>query len=211
MNTIITIGRQFGSGGRAIGRRVADHYGIKYYDKELLAHVASNSEFCEEMIAQHDERPTNSFLYNIVMDTYSFGYNASNFVDMPLSQKVFLAQFDTIRKLADEGPCVFIGRCADSALSDRGNVLNLFIHADEDSRVKALIEHQPDLTEDKARDLIIKKDKQRQSYYNYYSSKKWGRADSYDFTIDSYVLGIDGTVDLIIQLVDDFERVRGIQ
>ena len=91
MNTIITVGRQFGSGGREIGKMVADKYGIKYYDKELLSRAAKESGFCEEMIQNHDERPTNSFLYNLVMDTYSFGYNASSFVDMPISHKVFLA------------------------------------------------------------------------------------------------------------------------
>ncbi|MDD2356040.1 MAG: cytidylate kinase-like family protein, partial [Lachnospiraceae bacterium] len=97
MNTIITIGRQFGSGGREIGEKLADKYGIKCYDKELLSRVASESGFCKEMIQQQDERPTNSFLYNLVMDTYSFGYNASSYVDMPISQKVFLAQFETIK------------------------------------------------------------------------------------------------------------------
>ena len=211
MNTTITIGRQFGSGGRAIGRKVAEHYGIGYYDKELISKVASNSDFCEEMVAQQDERPTNSFLYNIVMDTYSFGYNALNNVDMPLSQKVFLAQFDTIRKLADEGPCVFIGRCADNALSDRANVLNLFLYADEETKVKTIMDRYPDInTEQKALDFMNKKDKQRQSYYNYYCSRKWGRADTYDFAINTSILGYDGTVDLICQLVDDFERIKGI-
>lgn len=104
MNTVITIGRQFGSGGREIGEKIAAHFGIKCYDKELLTRAAKESGFCEEMLANHDERPTNSFLYNLVMDTYSFGYNASSFVDMPISQKVFLAQFDTIKKIAQEGP-----------------------------------------------------------------------------------------------------------
>ena len=103
MNTIITIGRQFGSAGREIGEKVAEYFGIKCYDKELLTRAAQESGFCEEMIQNHDERPTNSFLYNLVMDTYSFGYNASSFVDMPISHKVFLAQFDTIKKIADEG------------------------------------------------------------------------------------------------------------
>ena len=86
MNTIITVGRQFGSGGREIGELVAQHFGIKCYDKELLSRAAKESGFCEEMIQNHDERPTNSFLYNLVMDTYSFGYNASSFVDMPISR-----------------------------------------------------------------------------------------------------------------------------
>lgn len=116
MNTIITIGRQFGSGGREIGKKVAEHFGIKFYDKDLLTRAAKESGFCEEMIQSHDERPTNSFLYNLVMDTYSFGYNSSSFVDMPISHKVFLAQFDTIKKIASEGPCVIVGRCADYAV-----------------------------------------------------------------------------------------------
>ena len=136
MNTIITIGRQFGSAGREIGEKVAEYYGIKCYDKELLTRAAQESGFCEEMIQNHDERPTNSFLYNLVMDTYSFGYNASSFVDMPISHKVFLAQFDTIKKIADEGPCVIVGRCADYALADYKNCINLFIFGDDDVKTK---------------------------------------------------------------------------
>ncbi len=209
MNTIITIGRQFGSGGREIGEMVADHFGIKCYDKELLSRAAKESGFCEEMIQNHDERPTNSFLYNLVMDTYSFGYNSSSFVDMPISHKVFLAQFDTIKKIAQEGPCVIVGRCADYALSDFPNVLNLFITADEECKIKRIKERFEDITtDDKAREMMNKKDKQRQSYYNYYSSKKWGRADSYDLCINSGILGIDGTVKFIIQYIEDYEQIK---
>ena len=207
MNTIITIGRQYGSAGREIGKKVAENFGIKYYDKDLITRVAKESGYCEEMIAHNDERPTNSFLYNLVMDTYSFGYNSSSFVDMPLSHKIFLAQFDTIKKVADEGPCVIVGRCADYALSDYDNVINLFIYADEATKIRRLMDHH-NLTEAKARDMMIKKDKQRQSYYNYYSTKKWGRADTYDMSINSSVLGVDGTVKLITQLVEDFELKR---
>ena len=206
MNTIITIGRQFGSGGREIGEMVANHFGIKCYDKELLSRAAKESGFCEEMIQNHDERPTNSFLYNLVMDTYSFGYNSSSFVDMPISHKVFLAQFDTIKKIAQEGPCVIVGRCADYALSDFPNVLNLFITANEECKIKRIKERFEDITtDDKAREMMNKKDKQRQSYYNYYSSKKWGRADSYDLCINSSILGIDGTVKFITQYIEDYE------
>ncbi|MBR6381695.1 MAG: cytidylate kinase-like family protein [Lachnospiraceae bacterium] len=205
MKTIITIGRQFGSGGRDVGLKLAESYGIPFYDKELLSRAAKESGFCEEMLQNHDERPTNSFLYNLVMDTYSFGYNSSSFVDMPISHKVFLAQFDAIKKIADEGPCVIVGRCADYALDGRDNVLNLFIYGYEDDRVRRIMERY-DLNEPKALDMIQKKDKQRQSYYNYYSSKKWGRADSYDLCINSSVLGIDGTVKLITQYIDDFEK-----
>lgn len=204
MNTIITIGRQFGSGGREIGERVAQHFGIKFYDKELLSRAAKESGFCQEMIESHDERPTNSFLYNLVMDTYSFGYNASSFMDMPISHKVFLAQFDTIKKMADESPCVIVGRCADYALSEYKNCLNLFIYGDEESKVRRIM-NKYDLAKQKAHDMMVKKDKQRQSYYNYYSSKKWGRADSYDLCLNSSKFGIEGTIKLIIQAVEDFE------
>ncbi len=204
MNTIITIGRQFGSGGREIGERVARHFGINCYDKELLSRAAKESGFCQEMLESHDERPTNSFLYNLVMDTYSFGYNASSFMDMPISHKVFLAQFDTIKKMADEAPCVIVGRCADYALSDYKNCLNLFIYGEEEAKIQRIMKKY-DLTEQKARDMMLKKDKQRQSYYNYYSSKKWGRADSYDLCLNSSKFGMEGTIKLIIQAVEDFE------
>lgn len=207
MNTIITIGRQFGSGGREIGLKVAEALGIPCYDKELLTRAAKESGFCEEMLVNHDERPTNSFLYNLVMDTYSFGYNSNSYSDMPISHKVFLAQFDTIKKIGSEGPCVIVGRCADYALADFDNVLNIFIFADDSFKVRHLMERFPELkTTDKARDYYIKKDKQRQSYYNYYSSKKWGRAESYDLCINSAKLGIEGTVNLIKQYVEDFEK-----
>ena len=204
MNTIITIGRQFGSGGREIGLKVAEALGIPCYDKELLTRAAKESGFCEEMLINHDERPTNSFLYNLVMDTYSFGYNSNSYSDMPISHKVFLAQFDTIKKIGSEGPCVIVGRCADYALADYDNVVNLFIFGDEECRIKRIMERY-DLNEAKAKDMINKKDKQRQSYYNYYSSKKWGRSDSYDLCINSSKLGIEGSVKLIKQFVEDFE------
>lgn len=205
MNTIITIGRQFGSEGREIGKLVADNYGIPFYDKDLLSRAAKESGFCEEMIEVHDERPTSSFLYNLVMDTYSFGYNTSSFVDMPISHKIFLAQFDTIKKIASEGPCVIVGRCADYALTDYDNVLNLFIYGDFDKRVKRIMERF-ELNEQKAKEMINKKDKQRQSYYNYYSSKKWGRAESYDLCINSSLFGPEGTKKLIIQAIEDYEN-----
>ena len=141
------------------------------------------------------------------MDTYSFGYNSSSFVDMPISHKVFLAQFDTIKKIADEGPCVIVGRCADYALADYPNALNLFIFGDHETKVKRIMEKY-NLSQSKAEEMIAKNDKKRQSYYNYYSSKKWGRADSYDLCINSSVLGVDGTVKLISQYVEDFEKSK---
>lgn len=205
MKTIITIGRQAGSGGREIGEKLAKHFDIPFFDRELLSRAAKESGFCEEMIQMHDEKATNSFLYNLVMDTYSFGYNSSTFVDMPISHKVFLAQFDTVKKIAQEGPCVIVGRCADYALSEQDNVLKLFIYADDQERIRN-ISNKLNIDEKDAKELMIKTDKRRASYYNYYSSKKWGRAESYDLCINSSLLGLDGTVKLIIQAIDDFEN-----
>lgn len=207
MKTIITIGRQYGSAGHEIGEKLAGRLGIPFYDKELLTRAAKESGFCEEMIKTHDERPTNSFLYNLVMDTYSFGYNSAGIVDMPISQKVFLAQFDAIKKIAAEGPCVIVGRCADYALDDNPNCLSVFIQADMDARVKR-ISKKYDLNDAKAKETILKKDKQRSSYYNYYSSKKWGSCSTYDLCISSSILGIDETVTILKQFVEKFDAAR---
>ena len=189
MNTVITIGRQFGSAGREIGEQVAKEFGIKYYDKELLSRAAKESGFCEEILENHDERPTSSFLYNLVMDTYSFGYNASHYVDMPISHKVFLAQFDAIKKVAGEGPCVIVGRCADYALQDMKNCVHIFIYGNEDAKTQFVMKKY-NVDAAKAKDMCNKKDKQRQSY---------------DLCINSSVLGQEGTVRLIKQYVEDFE------
>lgn len=207
MNTIITIGREFGSAGHEIGEKLAKTLQIPFYDKELLSRAAKESGFCEEMIISHDEKPTNSFLYNLVMDTYSMRLPAQGMVDMPLNQKVFLAQFDTIKKIAAEGACVIVGRCADYALEDNPNHVSIFIEADMDAKIRRIMEKYR-LNEGKAREMIIKKDKERRSYYNFYASKKWGRSDTYDLCIRSNLLGIDGTVKLLTQFVNDFEEAR---
>ena len=204
MNTIITIGRQFGSGGREIGKILATSLNIPFYDKDLITRAAKESGYCKELIETHDERPTNSFLYNLVMDTYSFGYTAAGMVDMPISQKVFLAQFDTIRKIADEGACVIVGRCADYALSEYKNHLSVFISSNMDVRVNRIMDKY-DLTTSKAKDMIVRRDKQRQSYYNYYSSGKWGYCDTYHLCINSGVLGIEGTAEYLKQYVMAFD------
>ena len=116
-NTIITIERQYGSGGHLIGEKLAESLGIPFYDSELIKVAAKKSGICEEIFESFDEKPTTSFLYSLVMDPYSLGYNSNSF-DLPLNHKVFLAAFDTIKELASKGPCVFVGRCADYALED---------------------------------------------------------------------------------------------
>lgn len=200
-NTIITIGRQYGSAGREIGYKVAKDLGIKLYDKEMLDRAAKESGLCQELFETHDEKPTSSFLYSLVMDTYSLGYTSGSYTDMPINHKVFLAQFDAIKKIADEGPCILVGRCADYALEEYDNVLSLFIHAKMDARIRRIARIY-DLTDAKARDIIVKTDKKRASYYNYYSNKKWGAAESYHMCLDSSVLGINGTAEAIEHLVE---------
>lgn len=199
--TIITIGRQFGSGGREIGEKLAASLGVKCYDKELLDRAAKDSGICQELFENHDEKPTSSFLYSLVMDTYSMGYSSATFNDMPINHKVFLAQFNAIKKIADEGPCVMVGRCADYALADYKNCLSVFIHANLDSRIRRIAQKY-NMTDNKAKDLILKTDKKRASYYNYYSSKKWGDAASYHLCVDSSVCGIDGAVEIIEHFVE---------
>ena len=206
-NTIITIGRQYGSAGREIGNIVADRLGIKLYDKEMLARAAKDSGICEEIFETHDEKPTNSFLYSLVMDTYSMGYSGNTYTDMPINHKVFLAQFDAIKNIADEGPCILVGRCADYALENYDNMVSVFIHADMESRIKR-IAGKYDLTDAKAKDRIVKTDKKRASYYNYYTNKKWGDAASYELCLDSSKLGIEGTADAIISYINFREQLK---
>lgn len=200
-NLVITIGRQCGSSGKIIGQKLAEQLGVKCYDKELLELAAKNSGLCEELFHTHDEKPTNSFLYSLVMDTYSMGYTTSGYMDMPINHKIFLAQFDTIKQLADEESCVIVGRCADYALADYPGVVSAFITADEEDRIKSLQELYKVETA-KAKDIMIKTDKKRSSYYNYYSSKKWGDVRSYDLCLNRSSIGIDGAVKMIIDFAD---------
>ena len=205
-NTIITIGREFGSAGREIGYKVAEAFDIKLYDKEMLARAAKESVICEEIFETHDEKPTNSFLYSLVMDTYSMGYSGNTYTDMPINHKVFLAQFDAIKKIADEGPCILVGRCADYALESYPNVVSVFIHADLEARIRRIARIY-DLTDAKAKDMIQKTDKKRSSYYNYYTNKKWSDAESYELCLTSSELGIEGTAKAIIDYVQLKESI----
>ena len=206
-STIITIGREFGSAGREIGYKVAEAFDIKLYDKEMLARAAKESGICEEIFETHDEKPTNSFLYSLVMDTYSMGYSGNTYTDMPINHKVFLAQFDAIKKIADEGPCILVGRCADYALESYKNVVSVFIHADLEARIRRIARIY-DLTDAKAKDMIIKTDKKRSSYYNYYTNKKWSDAESYELCLTSSELGIEGTAKAIIDYVQLKESIE---
>ena len=207
-NKIYTIGREFGSGGKQVGEKLAERLGIKLYDKELLQQAAKDSGFCEEIFENHDEKPTNSFLYSLVMDTYSVsGYSAAPFLDMPLNHKVFLAQFETIKKIAEQESCVIVGRCADYALADNPDCFSVFVHANLDWRINR-ISQKYNKNAKEAKDMINKTDKSRSSYYNYYTNKKWGSADSYNLCLDSSKLGIDGTAKAIIEAIHIYDSLK---
>ena len=200
---VITVGRQYGSGGREIGTALANRLGIAYYDDLLLKKAAEESGLCEELFYSFDERPK-SFLYSIALDPYSFSMSHITSKGS-IEQQVYLATYDTIKKLADQGPCVLIGRCADYALKDRTDVINLFITAPLPNRIKR-VAMRNGISEDEAKDRIRKKDKDRAAYYNFYSAKEWGDAKSYDLCIDSSLLGIEGTVELL----EDVFKKKGL-
>jgi len=198
--TIITIGRQFGSNGRNIGRKLAEKISANFYDKELINETAKESGLSEEFLKSLDEKPTRSFLYSLVSDPYSYGFTSAGY-QTNLNQQAFQATYDTIKKLADKGPSVFVGRCADYALRHNTNLVRIFIHAPLEERIKNVSERF-NLTPDKAKAQIVKEDKARASYYNYYTSKKWGALESYDIFINSSLMSEDDTVDFIIDYID---------
>ncbi|MCD7709705.1 MAG: cytidylate kinase-like family protein [Clostridiales bacterium] len=206
-NHVYTIEREFGSGGHEVGKILSEKLGIKFYDSELLTHAAKESGLCEEIFQNHDEKPTSSFLYSLVMDSYSGGYSSAPFMDMPLNHRVFLAQFDAIKKLANTESCVIVGRCADYALADYADCISIFIHADIDDRINTVCKRE-DVTMNKARDMCQKKDKQRASYYNYYSNKKWGDARCFDLCLNTSMLTLSDCADMIIEFRNRVEKAK---
>lgn len=196
--TVITIGRQFGSGGRAIGRLVAEKLGIPFYDKEIIKRISKESGLSHEILDDYDEKPTNSFLYSLSLGAYTYGNSITGIPEMPMSDKIFVIQSDVIKKIASEGPCVIVGRCAESILKDEADCLSVFIHADFDSRIQRVSEYDK-ISHDQAAEQIRKTDKKRASYHNYYSELKWGAATSYDFCINSKI-GIENAAKLIIDM-----------
>lgn len=200
MNQIVTIGREFGSGGRSIGKKLAERLGVPFYDKEILQEAASSSGLSEQIIESNDEKPINSFFYSLVTDTSGLG-SFSTRVEMPLNQKVFLAQFEAIRSIASRESCVLVGRCADYALESFEHVTNVFITANLEDRITRVAERHH-LSKDKAIDLITRSDKKRANYYNFYSNKRWGVASTYHLCLNSSVIGEEGCVDMILRFMD---------
>lgn len=196
MRSIITISREFGSGGREIGKILSEQLDIPFYDKELLEIASRESGICQELFVKHDENYTSSLLFSLVMGNYPMTADGRINPDMPLNHKIFLAQFDTIKSLAEKGPCVIVGRCADYVLKNMTNVVNFFVSGNIIEK-KARILERYDIEKNKAEDFIRKTDKRRASYYNYYTDMKWGEAKNYDLCINSSKTGIDGAVRLM--------------
>ena len=200
-NIVITIGRQFGSGGRYVGRLLAEKLGVPFYDKELLSEAAKNSGICEEIFEEHDEKPTRSLLFSLVTGMQNHMSSGAFYMDMPLNHRIFLAQFDAIRRIADEGPCVIVGRCADYVLRDNPDAVSIFVKADMPSKIDRAVKYYG-IEADKAEDRIRKADKQRASYYNYYATATWGDVENYDLVVDTGVLGVEGAVELIAKFLE---------
>ena len=191
---IITIGREYGSGGREIGERVAQKLGIPFYDKQILTRAAQESGLCEEVMEHHDEKAGMSGLF---MNSGMQVSNAHVGLQMPLNQRVFLAQFETINRIAAEGDCVIVGRCADYVLKDLPNVLHVFLYASDEKRIERIMRVEK-VDRGTARDLIRKTDKQRKNYYNFFADGNWGLRSNYDLMLRTDNRTADEVADTII-------------
>lgn len=195
---IITIGRQHGSSGREIARLLAEKLNYKCYDKEIVDEAANHSDFSRDLIDAFDEKRMSAF----ILHAGGYGLN-ENF---RLNMQVVSAQFEAMRNIADRGNCIFVGRCADYILRDHDDLVSVFILGDMDERLKCL-ERRQGLDEAEARKKIKEVDKDRSSFYRYYSDQTWGDAQNYDMCINSSKLGVEGTVQVIL----DYIKVRGLK
>lgn len=195
--TIITISRQYGSGGKEIGEALAKKLDIPFYDKEIIAMSARSSGFDAELFEKADQKATNSLLYALSMfGTTATTYNAASYDGLPLADKLFIIQSDVIRSIAAKGSCVIVGRCADYVLADDPSCINLFLTSSWDNRVRRAT-RQYELDPADAEEVIRKTDKKRAAYYNFYTGLKWGHVDNYHLCLNTDAIGIDNAVELI--------------
>ncbi len=199
-NIIINIGRQFGGGGLGVASELGRKLGIPVYDRELIRKAAQDSGFSAELFEQSDEKRRTFSLSSIFTSIYT-----SPMENYMSDNGLFEIQCETIRKIAEQGSAVIVGRCSDYVLRDFDNTLNVFLTSPLSVRVERICERH-DLPEDKAEALILQKDRSREEYYNYFTFGNWGVASTYDLCIDSSILGIEGTADFII----DFARRSGL-
>lgn len=201
-NIIITIARQYGSGGREIGEKVAEILGIPIFDKQLITDAASKGNLNEEVIKRTDETAANSLLYTLAMGSNTVGTTMHFGYKMPINDKLFILQSEVIKEYAKAGSCVIIGRCSDYVLRDEENVFRLFIYGDLEHRKARVAARHPEIKSSQIMDVINKTDRRRASYYNFYTGNKWGKYDNYDMAINSSTLGIQGTAELIARCAE---------
>ncbi len=205
MEKVITIARQYGSGGREIGRKLAEAYGIPFYDNEIISRAAKETGFAEAAFEGAEDKATNSLLYSIAMGMNVYSSMDVGFSGLSLDDRIFLAQSNVIRKVAEEGPCVIVGKCADYILKERSDVVNFFISASPDFRIRRSIRIDS-LPENKAAELVLKKDKSRANYYKYHSGERWDNTLNYHMSIRSDLCGIDGTVTCLKTFLDHMDK-----
>lgn len=196
-HTQTSFGRQYGSGGREIGKKLAAKLGIPCHDKAIVERTAKEKGYCEDIIKQFDETHSRSLLFSIAMNSYGSWYANNDY--KPLQASVREAQVNIIRELA-KTPCVIIGRAADSILADMDPV-NIFILADDTIRIKRIMQRR-NFSEKEASEAIASADKERAQFYRHYSDKRWGYASNYHLTIDSGILGIENTVDFLVTYLE---------
>lgn len=200
-NLVITIGRQFGSGGRELGRKIADLLGIRYYDKELLSQAASDSGLSPEFVENNDERFPR-FISSAM--SFSMGFNNMSWYQSPTSisgDSIYETQSDVIRQLASQGSCVIVGRSADYILRDHPTVVNIFVHAPAECCIDRIMERSDIDTRAKAEKLRQRTNKLRSNYYNFYTDKRWGDSTSYDLCFDTSLLSTDAIARIVAQYV----------
>lgn len=192
---IVTISRQYGSGGRYIGKKLSEKLGIPCYDEKLIDMVAKESGFAQDFVAEKGERMTGSLLFNIA-SSLSYANNILSGNGMSLQDEIYFIQNRIIKDLAEKGSCVIVGRCADYILRERKDVLNIFIYADMESKMERAVTYFG-LEKENVSAILKKKDKARSNHYKYYTDQEWGMASNYDLNLNSGILGIDGCVEMI--------------
>lgn len=203
-NYIVTIARQYGSGGRECGKKLSELTGYKFYDKDLITLAAQKSGLSTDTLQTVDEKAASSLLYTLALGSSIYNHGVDS-VNLPINDKLFVVQSEIIKELSNSGEgAIIVGRCADYVLSGRENLVRVYITADFDSRVQTVMQRH-NLTQPQAKDLIIKTDKRRANYYSYYTGDKWGKADKYDLVISTDRIGIDGAA----QMISEYIKIRG--
>lgn len=201
---VITIARQYGSRGREIGQKLADELGYKYYDRDLITMAAEKSGYNKDVLGAADEKAANSLLYTLALGSSVYAHGVDH-INIPLNDKLYIVQSNIIKEIYQGGEgAVIVGRCADYVLSEKDDVVRVFISADFDSRV-SVVAQRSELSESKAKDIVVKTDKRRANYYNYYTGNKWGRIDNYDLVINSAKAGVDGAIRVIRSFITNAE------